>query len=784
MTAERPTTPVGARRDEGATGDLATDALAHRDGSTPSVDALIAEYDEEKPQRHLSKRLDQVVTFVTFCVSAFVLWQVFFPQSKGNQYYLIIFLACVLPLVFVLYRFGKRRTTDRTSDGTETAPAPGADTAEGATAEAATEPGAALAVTAEPRGLWRRRRRSDNPGIVDWVLAGLTLLVCVYPLLPFTIGDGGGGFDEFLNRQGILGSVDVVMGFALTILILEATRRTSGIVMPLVCLLFILYAYYGGLLPQTWAISHSGQDWPQIINAFYNDASGFFGTPLDVCATYIVLFTIYGAVLDRTGAGRFFIDVSFAAFRKSRSAPGRTVTLSGFLLGTVSGSGTATAVSLGAVAWPILKRAGYPKENAGGLLAAAGIGAILSPPTLGAAAFIIAEILQVNYLTVLLWATIPTILYYLGIVLAVEIDSRRFGAKSVALPKRSAWQLVKRFGYHFFSLFVIVIFLALDIPPFKAVVYATAVAAVFGLIERLVSKGDPLDPDYVDPASVPAAERPTPIDGLRGYLYDMYHALAAGIRSVLPVAAVCAAAGIITSVIQKTGLGLTLGRMLVDAAQAITSNPTGVLVITVVFAAIGVTVLGLAVPVTASFIISWVIFGATLQGLDISAAEAAMFIFYYAVLSEVSPPTALAAVAASAITGGHAIKTMWQTWKYTLPAFLAPIAFVITDNGSHLLMQGSFIGVVWTTAVSMLAVAALAAVTGGWLYGDATWLERSLCVPAALLLLYLQPLSIGIGLAFLAAAFALNFFRTKRNTPTDPGSTPIHARTTTQEATA
>ena len=224
------------------------------------------------------------------------------------------------------------------------------------------------------------------------------------------------------------------MGTGLTLLILEACRRTTGRVLPIICVAFFLYAYYGGFLPITWPIGHAGVDYSQIINGFYNDQSGFYGIPLDVCATYIVLFTIYGAVLDATGAGRFFIDLSFAAFRTSRTAPGRTVTLSGFLLGTVSGSGTATTVSLGSVTWPILRRAGYPREQAGGMLAAAGIGAILSPPTLGAAAFIIAEYVRVPYLQVLLWATIPTLLYYLGIVLAVEIDARRFGAHAVHAP--------------------------------------------------------------------------------------------------------------------------------------------------------------------------------------------------------------------------------------------------------------------------------------------------------------------------------------------------------------
>ena len=544
------------------------------------------------------------------------------------------------------------------------------------------------------------------------------------------------------------------MGALLTLLVLEACRRTTGLVLPMVCVAFFLYAYYGGFLPTSWPISHAGVDFSQIINGFYNDQSGFYGVPLDVCATYIVLFTIYGAVLDATGAGRFFIDISFAAFRRSRSAPGRTVTLSGFLLGTVSGSGTATAVSLGSVAWPILQRAGYPREQAGGMLAAAGIGAILSPPTLGAAAFIIAEYVGVPYLQVLLWATIPTVLYYVGILLAVEIDARRFGAREITVSTQPARRLLLRFGYHFLSLAVIVVFLALGIAPFRAVVYATVVAALFGLVERAVSRRDPLDP---------AAERRPLGAALGEYGEDLYRALAVGIRSVLPVASVCAAAGIITSVIVKTGLGQSLADLLVAAARTLVTSPTGVLVLTAVFAAVAIAVLGLAVPVTASFIISWVIIGPALQTLGVSPPEAAMFIFYYAVLSEVTPPTALAAVAAAAITGGNTIATMWQAWKYTLPAFLAPLAFVLTDNGSHLLMQGDVWSVVWTTAVSVVAVAALAAVTGGWIVVPATRLQRVLCAPAAVLLLYLQPLTVVAGLVFLAAAVVANLVTRNRN---------------------
>ncbi|WP_447004797.1 TRAP transporter permease [Saccharothrix isguenensis] len=643
------------------------------------VDELLAELDEERPSRALSRRWELGVWVAGLAIALLVLKQVFWPFSKGGQYYLVIFLAVTLPLVFLCYR---------------------------------------------PRG---RRGGGDDPGVVDWAAAVLALVVGSYPLF--------GGFDAFLDRQGQLTALDVVAGSLLLVLILEACRRTTGWVLPTVCVAFIAFAYYGGFLPPSWTISHAGVDFRQIINGFYNDATGFYGTPLDVAATYIVLFTIYGSVLNASGAGTFFVDISFAAFRKSRTAPGRTAATAGFLLGTVSGSGTATTVSLGAVTWPMLKKAGYPKENAGGLLAASGIGAILSPPTLGAAAFIIAEFLETSYLQVLIWAILPTLLYYLGIALAVEIDARKFGAKPVEIDSPSPWALLKRGGYHFLSLAVIVVFLALDIPVFSAVVYATGVAALFALIAK---RGD-----------------------VRGWLRAMADSLSAGVRSALPVIAVCAAAGVITSTITKTGLGQELASALVDIAGAISSNPTAVLFTTVVLAALAVSLLGLAVPVTASFIISWVVIGPALIELGVAREEAAMFIFYYAVLSEVTPPTALAAVAAAAITGGDVMKTMWRTWKYTLPAFLVPLAFVLTDNGAGLLLRTSFVDALWVFAVSALGVAALAVLTGGWLFGRARWPERVLCAPAAVALLYLQPVTIAVGLGFLLAAVAVHLLLPK-----------------------
>ncbi|MEV0431067.1 TRAP transporter fused permease subunit [Micromonospora sp. NPDC050495] len=652
---------------------------------------LASRFEDEKPGRVLSGPVGALFTGATVAIALLTLWQVFFPLPQGSKYYLIIFLAGVLPMVFLAYpseiRLRRRSATPAPADG------------------------------AAPR--------RSGPTPVDWALAVAALLSCLYPVLPVSLGTGGGGYDAFLDRQGLLVPLDVVFGTVLLLLLLEACRRTTGWILPAVCLLFLGYGYYGGLLPQSWPVAHAGLDFGQLVDAFYNSDSGFYGTPLDVAASYIVLFTIYGAVLDLSGAGRFFVELSAAAFRRSRTAPGRTAVASGFLLGTVSGSGAATTVSIGAVTWPILRRAGYPPERAGGMLAAAGVGAILSPPTLGAAAFIIAEYLGVSYLRVLGWATVPTLLYYLGILLSVEIDARRSGVRPVALDTGSAWRLLGRFGYHFLSLIAIVVLLATGASATRAVVLATLLAAALSFLDRR---------HRLTVARVVAA-------------------LSGGVRGVLAVSAVCAAAGIITATTTKTGLGPQAAALLVSGAQVVSSEPAVVLVLTALLAGVALSLLGLAVPVTASFVIGWVIIGPALLHLGVAAPAAAMFVFYFAVLSEVSPPTALAAVAAAAVTGGRLVPTMWQTLRYALPAYLIPIAFVITPTGLGLLGIGGVERIAVAGLVSALSVAVLAVAAGGWLpgVGPAGVPERILGALAGLVLLRLEPVPVAVG-ALLAAA--------------------------------
>jgi TRAP-type uncharacterized transport system fused permease subunit len=339
---------------------------------------------------------------------------------------------------------------------------------------------------------------------------------------------------------------------------------------------------------------------------------------------------------------------------------------------------------------------------------------------------------------VLGWAMIPTVLYYLGILLAVEIDARRYGVRPVEVEATSVWRLLARFGYHFSSLIAIVVLLAIGVSATKAVVYATVLAFALSFLDR------------------------------RGWLTPrrLFEALSAGVRGVLPVAAVCAAAGVITAITTKTGLGAQLASLMVRGARSMSDNHTVVLALTVLFAAVALLLLGLAVPVTASFIIGWVIIGPALLALDVPAPAAAMFVFYYSVLSEVTPPTALAAVGASAITGGRTIPTMWQALKYALPAFLAPVAFVLTGPGEYLLGRGPALSVLWAAAVACLAIAGLAVATGGWVLGvgPADPVARVLAAAGGILLLYLHPVAIATGAVLLVAAVAVTLIHKRRQT--------------------
>src|SRR5512134_2534524 len=291
------------------------------------------------------------------------------------------------------------------------------------------------------------------------------------------------GGEDFTDRATVPERWDIIVGIVFIILLLEATRRTTGAIMPVVSLLFIAYAMLGPYLPAPW--THRGYDLDRLVGHLFITLEGIFGVAVDVSSSLIILFAIYGAFLQHSGAGKFFIDFSLAVMGGKPNSAGRTVVLSSFLLGGPSGSGVATTVMIGTVAYPMMAKAGFERNAAGGLLAAGGLGAILSPPVLGAAAFLIAEFLKISYLDVIRMAVIPTCLYYLSLFLMVEIDARKYGMRMVDLERgASAWQLTRTQGFHFLSLISIVVFMLIGFSPLGAVFWATLVAAVTSFFHR------------------------------------------------------------------------------------------------------------------------------------------------------------------------------------------------------------------------------------------------------------------------------------------------------------
>ncbi|MGB8547175.1 MAG: TRAP transporter fused permease subunit [Xanthobacteraceae bacterium] len=512
------------------------------------------------------------------------------------------------------------------------------------------------------------------------------------------------GGEDFTDRATMPDRLDVTLGVIFIVLLLEATRRTTGLIMPIVALLFIAYAMLGPYLPPPW--THRGYDLSRLVGHLFITLEGIFGVAVDVSATLIVMFTIYGAFLQHSGAGKFFIDFSMALMGGKPNSAGRTVVLSSFLLGGPSGSGVATTVTIGAVAYPMMERAGFEKNAAGGLLAAGGLGAILSPPVLGAAAFLIAEFLKISYLDVIWMATIPTLLYYLSLLFMVELDAKRFGASVVPYDQSmTLWQMTKRYGFHFTSLIAVIVFMLAGYSPMLSVFYSTLLCFALSFIR--------------------------PETALKGR--KLVRSLADGSIGVLTAATTCASAGIIVGVVTLTGLGLKFSSIVLDYAG-------GSLLLTALYTALIVWIVGLAVPVTASYIICAVIAAPALIKLGVPDYAAHMFIFYYAVLSEVSPPTALSPFAAAAITGGDPYLTTLQAWKYTLPAFLVPFVFILDPIGIGLLMKVPYGGTIFDIFIITLKTAAglgaLAAAAQNWALRKNTPVERVLWLLAGLLLVF------------------------------------------------
>jgi len=551
-------------------------------------------------------------------------------------------------------------------------------------------------------------------GKINYIDVGLSILglACILYMLI--------DFEDFIYRAVTPEMWDMIFGIAFLVLILEATRRSSGWIMPLTCIVFIVYAYIGPLLPAPW--THRGYDLERIVGHMYMTLEGVFGVPIDVSSTIIIMFCIFGAFLTVSGAGKFYVDFAFTAMGSKPTAAGRSVIATSYLLAMASGSGVANTVAIGSVAYPMLEKSGYDKDSAGGFLAAGGMGAITTPPVMGAAAFLIAEFLRISYVDVILLAIIPAALFYWGLLVMVEFDAKKFGLKAVKIEKKyTLMQLTKMYGFHFLPLIAIVGFLVKGFTP-QVSVFAAILTCFFASFIR---------------------------KDTRFTVSKTIEALKQGSLTVLNVAAICASAGIIVGTVSLTGLGLKLSSIIISYAG-------GNLIMTTIFTGILLWVIGLAVPITATYIIAAVIAAPALTQLGVPEYAAHMFIFYYALLSEVSPPTALSPFAAAAITGGNPYKTTMMAWKYTITAFLMPFIFTVLPSGRALLLHWEGIGVasgVWTIFAAFLGIGMLASGCSGWLLKRSTVFERVITIIGALALVY--PSRLGDVLGFACLLFVI-----------------------------
>ncbi|HOB69588.1 MAG TPA: TRAP transporter fused permease subunit [Syntrophorhabdaceae bacterium] len=551
-------------------------------------------------------------------------------------------------------------------------------------------------------------------GKINYIDVGLSILglVCILYMLI--------DFEDFIYRAVTPELWDMIFGISFLVLILEATRRSSGWIMPLTCIIFLVYAYIGPLLPAPW--THRGYDLERIVGHMYMTLEGIFGVPIDVSSTIIIMFCIFGSFLTISGAGKFYVDFAFTAMGSKPTAAGRSVIATSYLLAMASGSGVANTVAIGSVAYPMLEKSGYDKDSAGGFLAAGGMGAITTPPVMGAAAFLIAEFLRISYVDVILLAIIPAALFYWGLLVMVEFDAKKFGLKAVKIEKKyTLMQLTKMYGFHFLPLIAIVAFLVKGFTPQVSVFAAILTCFFVSFIRK----------------------------DTRFTVSKTIEALKQGSLTVLNVAAICASAGIIVGTVSLTGLGLKLSSIIISYAG-------GNLIMTTVFTGVLLWVIGLAVPITATYIIAAVIAAPALTQLGVPEYAAHMFIFYYALLSEVSPPTALSPFAAAAITGGNPYKTTMMAWKYTITAFLMPFIFTVLPSGRALLLHWEGIGVasgVWTIFAAFVGIGMLASGCSGWLIKRSNILERVITIIGALAFVY--PSRIGDVLGFACLLFVI-----------------------------
>ncbi len=555
-----------------------------------------------------------------------------------------------------------------------------------------------------------------NVSWVDWALIALSLAIPVYVWVDYM---------GVVERAGMPNTSDLVVATLLVLLVLEASRRMSGWALPILSLLFIAYGLYGRGMPGIFG--HRGYTWEQLSNHFFANTEGIYGTSVSVAASYIFLFILFGAVMGKSGMGAFFNDFAMALAGHTKGGPAKVAVISSGLLGSINGSAVANVVTTGAFTIPLMKRTGYSKDFAGAVEASASVGGQLLPPVMGAAAFIMAEMISVPYSTIIVHAAIPALLYYLGIIIQVQLRAGKtnlLGLPKDRLPKVKA--VMKDKGH-----LLIPIFLLLYLLLFSGttVVFSAVITIVATILVAALRKNT------------------------RMSFKDICDAFAEGAKQTVSVAMACACVGIIIGVTSKTGFGLTM-------ANTIITLGSQSLVFTLIFTMITCMILGMGVPSIPAYIITATIAAPALAKLGIPAISAHLFSFYYAMFANLTPPVALAAFAAAGVSGGDPMKTGFASVKLAIAGFIVPFMFVYSPQ--LLLLNTTFFEGVRVAIGACIGVLMIGIAVEGYLFTTVPLLLRLVAFVGALGLIDSGVYTDAIGLGILGLLFSVQYYLAKR----------------------
>ncbi|MBG9941380.1 TRAP transporter permease [Brevibacillus formosus] len=551
-------------------------------------------------------------------------------------------------------------------------------------------------------------------GIVNMILALLGVLVSMYWVIDY---------EGLVTRTGNYTTMDMVVGGIAVVLVLEAARRVVGIPIALIATIFLLYTYLGPYMPGF--LEHRGNDIERIIGHSYYTLEGILGTPLAVSSTFIFLFVLFGAFLEKTGVGEYFNDLSLVIAGRRIGGPAKVAVFSSALQGTISGSSVANVVTSGAFTIPMMKRLGYRSEFAAAVEASSSTGGQIMPPVMGAAAFLMAEFIGVPYLEIAKSAILPAILFFVGIWIMTHFEAKRLGLRGLSKEELPNKKEVLKKMYLLLPIVIIITALMMNISAERA--------AIIGIVSTIV---------------VGAFRKET-----RMSIADIFAALASGARMALGVVAATACAGIIVGTITLTGIGLKLANGLIDLAG-------GHLLLTLFFTMIASLILGMGTPTTANYIITSTIAAPALIQLGVPAIAAHMFTFYFGIVADITPPVALAAFAASGIAKSKPIQTGVESTRLSIAAFMAPYIFVISP--ALLLINTTLLESIWVMLTSTLGMIGVGAGLIGYWMSKLNVLERILAIVGGVLAVIPGIETDIAGFILIALVFALSYYKARK----------------------